>query len=317
MRFASCSVLSLLLAAATAGVGAPGARAAETAQVQGLIDAAEQHFVTQDYAKALAAYQDAYTESGARRLLFMIARCHQELGHAQLALTLFETFLGSGVTSEEERQRANEEVAQLQGVLNTGTLIIEVVPKTATVKVDGERLDREALGDRLSLAAGTREVEISAEGFVSEKRRVTVQRGIDTRLVAALAAEGQQSSEAAGGSGPWKWLTLAAGGAAVVAGTIFFAMGESDHAEAVEGGVSGEGDAERPALTRAEAQALIDSGDSKKLAGGVLWGVGGATLATAAVLFVLESEGGSDRAVDVVTVSPEDGGAMVWAQGRF
>ena len=58
--------------------------------------------------------------------------------------------------------------------------------------------------------------------------------------------------------------------------------------------------------------------DTKKLAGYVLWGVGGAALVTSGVLFIVEATSGPRKTKDPgVSVSPVAGGAVIMTGGRF
>jgi tetratricopeptide (TPR) repeat protein len=117
---------------------------------------------------------------------------------------------------------------------------------------------------------------------------------------------------------PWTWIALGVGGAAAAGGTVLFLGGVRDHNEVTDAPNYGKaGESTQPSsLTRARAQELVDAGDQKKLIGVALWGVGGAALATSAVLFLLERPKPSERGPSV-GVAPGPGGGSLWLTGRF
>jgi tetratricopeptide (TPR) repeat protein len=102
---------------------------------------------------------------------------------------------------------------------------------------------------------------------------------------------------------------LGAGAVAATVGTIMYLGGVSDH-KAVEGAANYGTSDKVYGLTRADAQGLVDSGDKKKLAGGIVMGVAGALLVTGIVFVVLDRRA-------AITLAPVQGGAFASATGRF
>lgn len=81
----------------------------------------------------------------------------------------------------------------------------------------------------------------------------------------------------------WPILTLGTGILLAGLGTGLYLDGARDHDEVT--GAPNYGDAPRPSsMTEVEAQRLIDSGDTKKLIGGIGLGIGGTLIATHVVL---------------------------------
>jgi hypothetical protein len=103
----------------------------------------------------------------------------------------------------------------------------------------------------------------------------------------------------------------AAGVVAAAIGTVVYLGGVSDHAQVEDAANYGNG-SKIYGLTRVRAQELVDSGDRKKLEGGILLGVGGALLGASALVFFL-----SRRASSTVgfSVAPAYGGASM--RGSF
>lgn len=193
-----------------------------------------------------------------------------------------------------------------------GSLIIEVAPTAAEVWLDDEPLGTAPL-PRQRLAAGTHRVRAEMAGYETETEEVTVAPGAATTVALRL-----EPSRSGPDYSPWTWVTLGSGLALVAGGGLAYGLGEADHKEVA--GTSGYGQASSGVVADRSydsARGLVESGDDKKLAGYVLWGVGGAALVASTVLFVLEEVGdGGDTAV-MVTGTGTDGGGFVSLSGRF
>ena len=96
--------------------------------------------------------------------------------------------------------------------------------------------------------------------------------------------------------GTLAWGALATGVVLAGLGATVFYLGMQDHNRVTSSPGYGDPAAVNP-MTLPEARALVDSGDWKKLAGGIGLGVGGALLATSAALFIWPGEAeGQSRA---------------------
>jgi tetratricopeptide (TPR) repeat protein len=82
--------LALMLALIASPGGAPAAAASDH---QGAEQQARKAFTAGDYEKALAIYVDLYDETHHPTYLRNIARCHQNLGHAEKAIAGFREYL--------------------------------------------------------------------------------------------------------------------------------------------------------------------------------------------------------------------------------
>jgi tetratricopeptide (TPR) repeat protein len=87
-----------------------------------------------------------------------------------------------------------------------------------------------------------------------------------------------------------KWVVGGVGAALLVAGGVALGMGQADHGEIDDGKSS-----PTSSLTRARAIELKDSGDSKKMVGYILFGVGGAAIVGATVMFLLDGKGEAEK----------------------
>jgi tetratricopeptide (TPR) repeat protein len=116
------------------------------------------------------------------------------------------------------------------------------------------------------------------------------------------------------------WLTL--GGSAVFAalGTTFYLLGKNDHDQVTgsRGFNDGAGVSE---MTHQEADDLVSSGDTKKLIGGISFGLAGALAATYVVLLVTRDDESTPerqpRPSLGLSLAPARGGAAVLLQGSM
>jgi tetratricopeptide (TPR) repeat protein len=113
-------------------------------------------------------------------------------------------------------------------------------------------------------------------------------------------------------------ILLGAGAAAIVAGVVAYELGARDHNRVTDSSGYGTPGAVDP-LTEAQANALVQSGSRKKLIGVIGLGVGGALLATSAILFAARSSGESERTIAGVDFgpAPSGGGGQLMLRGRF
>ena len=116
------------------------------------------------------------------------------------------------------------------------------------------------------------------------------------------------------------WLTL--GGSAVFAalGTTFYLLGKSDHDE-VTGARGFDDGAAVSEMTHQEADDLVSAGDTKKLIGGISFGLAGALAATYVVLLVTRDDESTPerepRPSLGLSFAPVRGGAGVLLQGSM
>lgn len=137
------------------------------------------------------------------------------------------------------------------------------------------------------------------------------------------SAEPQAAAPASGASeerssSALPWVVLGGSVAFAVTGTAFYLMGASDHAEVTD--ARGYDDPNTVTdLTHREAEDLVRSGDTKKLIGGISFGLAGALAATYVVLLVSADEERSPEPGPALgfSVEPSRAGASVLVQGSF
>jgi hypothetical protein len=391
---------SVALAALALGVAAAAhgeARAAQklaASELQERVDQAERLFVDKRYAEALKIYRETYFASEVHSLLYMVARCQEELGDLRSARASYEAFLADRDVRGAVRTKAEAALAGVTRRLRQGQLTLVGLPAGAEVKVDGrvvgkaplavveadagERtlavalagyeplvqtvnvkggealllrltmraredtpgrlrvlvseegaeiaVDGEVVGtsplaDPLLLAPGDHELAVRMDGFATRSQTVCVLPGADLATGLRLQPPSPYT--------PWHWVAGGAGVAALVAGTVAYALGESDHDEVQS--KAGFSAGYPGTLTQREALDLEASGDSKKAAGYGLWTTSAVLLAGAGVLLWLDATWTPDdapaddsdeptpapQAPPAVGFAPIPGGAALTAVGRF
>jgi hypothetical protein len=114
-------------------------------------------------------------------------------------------------------------------------------------------------------------------------------------------------------AGVTPWLLLGAGVAALASGAVVYSLGVGDHNRVED--QAGYDDPRRVVpMTQREAESHVDSGNTKKLVGGLLLGGGGAMVASSALLFLLVDRSEPPSRVGV-KLSPA--GASLSFRGSF
>ena len=112
----------------------------------------------------------------------------------------------------------------------------------------------------------------------------------------------------------WKWSTLGGGVVLTGVGATLYVLGARDHSQVTSAPGYGDPSSVYP-MTRDEAQSLVDSGDTKKLIGGIGMGLGSALVATSVVLFLT---GGSTEESNVaLSILPTSRDVTASLSGRF
>jgi hypothetical protein len=114
------------------------------------------------------------------------------------------------------------------------------------------------------------------------------------------------------------WVALGAGVVAAGLGTTFYVLGARDHARVTNAPGYGDASGVHP-MTEREARSLVASGDTKKVVGGIGLGLGGALLATGAVLFLSGKSDAPARDASALTftVDPSPRHVSLAVSGRF
>jgi tetratricopeptide (TPR) repeat protein len=292
-RLLGLLVVVLGIATATAAWSAPASQpqASKVARAEALHVEGAAYFNQGRFREALKRFEAAFALIREPNLLFNIGRCLEALGRLEEARSFYKRCAtDDGVT-----------------------------PQTANIA----RQRAQALDRVLEEARAAPADETIAAGQTRPSTSARASRRTGRGAAATTTSTAPQKSS---GYATWTWVTLGLGAALMAGGGVLVGLGQADHDEVLN--QDGYGNAEAVLdLTRAEATDLKDSGTSKKVAGFVLLGVGGAAMATAVTLLVLEAmdkterrtasqrRSGNDRLR--LALSPTTGGAAALLQGQF
>lgn len=115
-----------------------------------------------------------------------IARCYEELGNDEAALTAFSDFAKRAKTRAEKRDVAAK-LKQVKSRL-AAVVILAVEPKGAKVRVDGRTIGTAPLSRPLELAPGRHLVTVSRSGFRSKEKQLNLKSKEKKEVIVKLEA---------------------------------------------------------------------------------------------------------------------------------
>ncbi len=301
-RFASC-----LLAASLA-------LTPQLAHAQGKVTSqdkkAAEHMGQGRWLEAAQVLRELVTTAPTATRLFNLAQAERNLGALADAKLHFTQALER---AKQEKlppvaNAAEASLGDLEG--KVPQLSVEITPPVngVEVRIDGRIVELDANGS-LEVNPGRRQLMVIAPGYENYERSLTPRIGdrveVQVELVAKDSAAGAGSTsggsgEATGGidtgvpgpsSGP-PMASIILGGvgiAAALGGGFFFLQAQSKFSDAEDVCPCNSND---PDIKQKEAEFndLVDQGQTSRVVGGVLLGVGGAAIGTAAVLWVLNEQ---------------------------
>jgi tetratricopeptide (TPR) repeat protein len=193
--------LGALVATSTAARGAAQGAAAEAPAENAVPSpsvaaAARAHFLSGVEHYRARRYRDAIRELQVSRSLvpnaeiwFNVGRAHEQLGELQLAVDYYRSYLRdrpdakdaaeveSRIRDLEQRMATARAAAQGQGASREGTIVLEVTPKAARVRLDGVFLEGDTDGRVLQVAPGRRTLDAVLPGYAPHHARLDVEPG--------------------------------------------------------------------------------------------------------------------------------------------
>jgi hypothetical protein len=160
------------------------------------------------------------------------------------------------------------------------------------------------------------EGRLKAKASLAELRQLRDAGGASTARPEGEAPASDGSSAPLPATRILPWVTLGTGVVLTGAGVTLYALGARDHGTVTKTPGYGDPSVVYP-VTRAEAQAYVDSGDTKKLVGGIGMGVGGALVVTGFVLLLTGNSATASSEAARVTLSPSRDGLYAGYAGRF
>lgn len=310
--------LSLLVLLTAVSAAAPAAKAAPAhaakksepaaadpnAKAKELFASAQKLYAQARYTEAIAKFEEAYLARPHPVILFNIGKCWEQLGETAKALRSYRDYLRLSPDATD-KETVSDAVANLERRLKekgVQQLLVFADPQNARIEVDGKVLGTSP--SSVELTAGNHTLAVKLDGYEPVERAfvMSVQRA--TEMTITLRPVGSKPADAPvaekpvtttptvdpGTSGvvatreqPKKGgrvLTYVAGGVAVAGLGTGIALGlvSSSAQKELTGSQH-----DRPA-----ADALVSRANSMALGANIAYGVAGAALVTAVVLFIVE-----------------------------
>ncbi len=291
----------------TAGKGVSGEVAPE---VKAVFADAKRLFAQKRYAEAIVKFQEAYANAAHPVILYNIGKCHERLGDAAMALRSFREYarlapkavndpaLKGDIANAERRLKEHGEQQ----------LVVFADPATAKISVDGKPLSPSPA--YVELKPGTHLITVTADGYQEEARPFVMvlprvaELTVNLKPAAAPTPDVPLELGATAGAtltprtseartdlvatqapaGHKRLGTWVSGGVAVAAAATAAGFGVSALLASKELGD------QTAAATRTQqrADALMAQAHDHALVSSVAWGVAGAAVVTAVVLFFVE-----------------------------
>lgn len=319
--------VSAWLVACVVTFAAGPVHADEDSEYEAAISDAVSEFSAGRWEEARALFLKAHNLSPSARTLRGLGMVEFELRKYTASVKYLTAALSNGVQPLEGdlRESAQELLNRARGFV--GTFRVTLSPENAVIRVDGRAVQLEEDGS-LILDVGSRNVEVSADGYTTLRRPVEVVGGetkdLELRLQSANAepepaapagasqASGQADFEADSGTGTSTapWLLVGGGGALVAGGLVVggLALGaQSDFRDACP--------KDETCPDTEDNHSKQDKAENLALVSDILW-ISGAAVAGAGLFWlILEPKDEPDATQASFVVTPK-GGALVM-KGSF
>lgn len=168
---------TLLLAVATLAAATTAAAQDDRERARENFNRGVEHFQAERYDQALEAFQEAYRLAPHPTVRVNMANCYEHLQRPLEAIFHFERFLEESGSGANPRQRREVEDA-LRGLRRqVGDVTLRVAPDGALVRIDDAETRRSPIMGPVRLVAGPHTIEVSLDGYRSERREVRVRGG--------------------------------------------------------------------------------------------------------------------------------------------
>lgn len=279
----------------TAAATAPAAAADEPQQrAKAALDAGVAAYQAQRFQEAIEHFLVADRLAPNAALSFNVARAYERLSDEAGALRSYRDFLRRAPElSDPNADLARARVTELEAALaarGQQQLSVFSAPSGASLTIDGRALGSTPWTGELTLGAHRLSLSLSGRASVERTIDVSAAHALDlsvalpaaasvtpepaptAALRPGLAAPAEESAPRAG-FGPWPWLTLAAGGATLIAAGGFELSRRS-----------AESDADTPELPQIAFQERLDAMHSRQNTARALAVVGGALVVVGGAL---------------------------------
>ena len=308
-------VLFVVLSCAAFAQPAPSA---DTEKARTAFSAAQQLYQASRFADALKKFEEAQALKPHPVIVFNIARCQELLGQVPQSLKSYREYLrlSPGAADKDAVLAAIAVLEKKLPAPSSQQLVINAEPAACLVMVDGKRLGFAPV--TAELAPGEHSLEVSAEGYETLKRKVTLapQRTVELNVTLKALPRPVEVAEVKKPLPPppppaedapkkepvltptqppeeplltkpneppprRRVFTWVAGGTAVVAAGVATSLGV--------GAMNNMNDLRNGTIhTHEDANAMAENATGLATGSNVVWGLAGTALVTAVVLFFVE-----------------------------
>ena len=334
-RCLSAAMLVVSLTAAPARAEGPPIAVATPAQQKDFgkkLARGNKLFKAGKFDEAIKVFEQAYEVVADPEARLMIARAQQNQGellkaHAEYsaAVAELEASVQHGDKYRDLLKRAQQELAELEGVVSWVTIKLRHAPAGTSVTIEGEPVEKEKLGRPLLLPPGLVNIVATTPDGREASRQLTLNAGQRTNVELAFVrddvaepavAEGEeQDEEEAGASSSsgngTRTAALIAGGvgiAGLATFGIFGAMSNSKYSELEDACAGDRCDPSR--------EDDIDAGKRFQTIANVGLAVGVIGLGTSAALFIFGS-GSANEPQEAAGLNVSVGPRSIQVRGRF
>lgn len=216
----------------------------ESADYRQAVEEAVREFDARNYAEARALFRRAHA-------LFPNARTERGLGFAEFelrnypaAITHLQAALHSNVKTLSDELRPETEQLLARAQTFVGRVYVDAKPKPNVLTIDGVAVEPQGGGD-LVLAVGEHLLEVRAQGFVAERRKLSIQGGEAERITILLAQQEAAAPPKAKEThkswykSPWLWASVGVVVAGAAAATGIVLTRSDEPSEPYGGSASG------------------------------------------------------------------------------
>jgi hypothetical protein len=164
------------------------AEATARADAKGQFQAGVAAYEAQRYGDALTHFQEAYRIKPHPLVRVNMANCYERLGKPLLAIFHFERFLEESEPASAQRGEVTEALRLLRAKISELTL--RIAPDGATVTIDNGEQRRSPVAEPIQLEAGMHVIEVSLQGYQTEKRDLVLEGGQRTSVDITLERAG-------------------------------------------------------------------------------------------------------------------------------
>lgn len=229
-RSAPLAALAVLVLHTSAALAQPAN--GDSAAAEALFQDARKLVKEGKYAEGCPKFEASLALYPSASTMLNIADCREREGKVAGAWEAFHRALVLNRETRGEQRRSSIEEAAKQGISalepRLPRLLINVSGAPPGLKVlrDGKELPAATLGEALPADPGTHEIRLSAPGYRSETRSVTLVEGKTETIEVSLTAASSTGTKSQG-IPTWVWVTGGAGIALAGVGAVFLADNRS------------------------------------------------------------------------------------------